>query len=64
MYSTCTLLRRENEEIVDSFLAGRPDFELESFELPHLGPQPGRLTFWPHIHGTDGFFAAKLRRKG
>ncbi len=64
VYSTCTLLRRENEEIVDSFLAGRPDFELESFELPHLGPQPGRLTFWPHIHGTDGFFAAKLRRKG
>lgn len=64
VYSTCTLLRRENEEIVDGFLAGRPDFELESFELPHLGPQPGRLTFWPHIHGTDGFFAAKLRRKG
>lgn len=64
VYSTCTLLRRENEEIVDGFLARRPDFELESFELPHLGPQPGRLTFWPHIHGTDGFFAAKLRRKG
>lgn len=64
VYSTCTLLRRENGEIVDGFLASHPDFELEPFDLPHLGTQPGRLTFWPHIHGTDGFFAAKLRRKG
>lgn len=64
VYSTCTLLRRENDEIVDGFLAGHPDFAAELFELPHLGPQPGRVTFWPQIHGTDGFFTAKLRRKG
>lgn len=63
-YSTCTLLRRENDEIVDSFLAEHPDFAAEPFQLPHLGQQPGRITFWPHVHGTDGFFAAKLRRKG
>ncbi len=63
-YSTCTLLRRENDEIVDGFLTDHPDFSLEPFDLPHLGAQPGRVTFWPHIHGTDGFFAAKLRRKG
>lgn len=64
VYSTCTLLRRENDEIVDGFLAARPDFTAEPFDLPHLGTQPGRVTFWPHIHGTDGFFTAKLRRKG
>lgn len=64
MYSTCTLLDRENGGVVDAFLAGHPDFEAEPFNLPHLGPQPGRVTFWPHIHGTDGFFTAKLRRKG
>lgn len=64
LYSTCTLLKRENDEVVDGFLAGHPEFTPESFDLPHLGRQPGRLTFWPHIHGTDGFFAAKLRRKG
>lgn len=64
VYSTCTLLRRENDEIVDGFLAARPDFAAEPFDLPHLGTQPGRVTFWPHIHGTDGFFTAKLRRKG
>lgn len=64
VYSTCTLLRRENDEIVDGFLAAHSDFSAEPFELPHLGAQPGRVTFWPHIHGTDGFFTAKLRRKG
>lgn len=64
LYSTCTLLKRENDDIVDGFLADHPDFAPEPFALPHLGEQPGRVTFWPHIHGTDGFFAAKLRRKG
>lgn len=64
LYSTCTLLRRENDEVADGFLADHPDFAPEPFALPHLGEQPGRVTFWPHIHGTDGFFAAKLRRKG
>lgn len=64
VYSTCTVLRRENEDIVEGFLAGHPKFALEPFTLPEFGEQPGWITFWPHIHGTDGFFVAKLRRKG
>jgi len=64
VYSTCTLLPRENGEVVDAFLADRHDFTAEPFDLPQFGRQPGRVTFWPHIHGTDGFFVAKLRRKG
>ena len=64
LYSTCTVLRQENDGVVDAFLEDHPEFELEPFALPHLGKQLGRITFWPHIHGTDGFFAAKLRRKG
>ena len=64
LYSTCTLLRQENEDIVEAFLADHPRFVLEPFELPQFGVQPGMMTLWPHIHDTDGFFVTKLRRKG
>ena len=63
IYSTCTLLHRENEDIVNAFIAEHPEFELERFDLPQFGAQNGMVTFWSHIHGTDGFFVAKLRRK-
>lgn len=64
LYSTCTLLRRENEDVAEWFLSRHPEFELAEFELPGVGRSDGMLTLWPHIHGTDGFFIAKLRRKG
>lgn len=64
LYSTCTLLRRENEAVVENFLAEHGDFSTEAFELPHWGTQTGMMTFWPHIHDTDGFYVAKLRREG
>jgi len=64
LYSTCTLRHRENEGAVEEFLAGHGDFTLEPFELPvPVGGTQGMVTLWPHIHGTDGFFIAKLRRK-
>lgn len=63
IYSTCTLVRRENEDVVGWFLSEHPEFTLEVFELPRFGRQEGMVTFWPHIHETDGFFVAKLRRK-
>ena len=66
LYATCTVLERENSAVVADFLDKRKDFILESFTLP--GPigtvESGMLTLWPHIHGTDGFFFAKLRRRG
>lgn len=63
LYATCTLLQRENEGVVEQFLAKEKRFTLESFELPGpIGTAPGMLTLWPHRHGTDGFFMAKLRR--
>lgn len=64
LYSTCTLLRQENGDVVNGFLSEHPKFELDPFTLPQFGEQPGQFTFWPHIHGTDGFFVAKMHRKG
>ena len=65
MYSTCTLLYRENGEVVETFLAENNSYKAEAFPLP--GPvglvQSGRVTLWPHRHGTDGFFISKMRRE-
>ena len=64
LYSTCTLLERENEEIAADFLRRHPEFSPEPFDLPGpLGRAEGMLTLWPQRHGTDGFFIAKLRRQ-
>lgn len=65
LYSTCTILERENEAVVSGFLKKHPDFTAEAFQMP--GPvgtvQTGMVTLWPHRHDTDGFFIAKLRRE-
>jgi len=63
LYSTCTVLKQENEDVVASFLSKNKDFTAESFVLPGVGEvSGGMITLWPHIHGTDGFFICKLRR--
>lgn len=65
IYSTCTLVRRENEGVVEKFLKAREDFFLEALELPGVFPknETGMLTLVPGEYETDGFFIAKLRRK-
>ncbi len=64
LYSTCTILHRENEAVVSAFLAAHPDFTAEAFEVPgqDIFKNDGMLTLYPHIHNTDGFFIAKLRK--
>ena len=66
MYSTCTVLPRENQEVVDAFLQKHPEFVREGFTLPGpAGEVPqGEITLWPQVHGTDGFFICKLRKGG
>ena len=62
LYSTCTVIKEENEDIVNGFLAHNDSFELEPFNVAGVNADSGMYCFWPNIDGTDGFFAAKLRR--
>lgn len=63
IYSTCTVLEKENECVVNEFLSSHPKFSAERFTLPNGETAAnGYVTFWPDTHGTDGFFVCKLRR--
>ena len=65
LYSTCTVLKRENEEVVEGFLEAHPEFRAEPLALPDLFPknETGMLTLIPGQYDTDGFFICRLRRK-
>lgn len=65
LYATCTVLERENAAVIKSFIDRHNDFTLEPVQLPgSVGTAPeGMATLWPHRHGTDGFFFAKMRRR-
>ncbi len=62
VYSTCTILKAENEKVVERFLKSHPDFEL--VPLPEYGLTEGFATFSVCYDNCDGFFAAHMRRKG
>lgn len=59
VYSTCTIRKAENEDVVKRFLSCHPGFELSPFTLGGT-EYPGQITLLPHIHGTDGFYIAKI----
>lgn len=65
MYSTCTILKRENEQVVEAFLRAHPEFCLEPLNLPGNFPknESGMLTLLPGEYDTDGFFICRLRRQ-
>ena len=78
VYATCSLLRQENDDVADWFTAAyaadfepwpldeadgafartRPPPELARCAAPHT------RTLLPHLHGTDGFYVARWRRRG
>lgn len=62
LYSTCTVLKEENEGVVGRFLEKNDNFTLCPFESGKIKSDSGMYTFWPNVDGTDGFFAAKLIR--
>jgi 16S rRNA (cytosine967-C5)-methyltransferase len=63
IYSTCTLNPAENEDVVSEFLRENSDFKAVDFEVGTLSSKDGMLTLIPHIHKTDGFFMAKLKKE-
>ncbi len=69
VYSTCTINRSENIDVVSKFLDSNNDFYIE--DLTEFLPENletetkalGYVELFPNIHGIDGFFIARLRRR-
>jgi 16S rRNA (cytosine967-C5)-methyltransferase len=68
VYATCTLLREENEGVVEKFLRQHAEFDLVDpgeYSADRQAQQfasSGYIRLMPHRHGTDGFFCAVLKR--
>jgi len=69
VYSTCSIEPEENEKIVEDFLAKNQDFAYDDLRLglpqklhESLKSPYGYITLYPHIHDTDGFFVARLKK--
>ncbi len=63
VYSTCTVLHRENGANIERFLNAHKDFYAEDYEV--CGKKYGAITtFMPDTDKTDGFFVARLRKNG
>ncbi|WP_066502941.1 16S rRNA (cytosine(967)-C(5))-methyltransferase RsmB [Abyssisolibacter fermentans] len=67
LYSTCTISKKENFDVVSRFLEANTNYELLPFEediCVKLGIQNniGYTQLYPNVHGTDGFFIAKFRK--
>ncbi len=77
VYATCSVLPQENEAIAEAFTAANSDFEArpvgdiltglkvaQSESLCNGGVNGTLyLRLWPHLHATDGFFAAVWQKK-
>ncbi len=62
----------ENQQVVEDFIAEHPEFELvpaasvlraQSIEVDQAARFAPYFVMLPHLHGTDGFFAAVLERR-
>lgn len=63
-YSTCTIIAKENQEVIQEFLQKHPNFEQVVLEHPQTDIMvDGCLLITPEQYQTDGFFIGQLRRK-
>ena len=67
VYATCSLLASENESVCEAFAQDHPGFAPLAVDALLTGLKvdaaqsltaAGHLRLWPHVHSTDGFFAA------
>ncbi len=71
VYCTCTIEQEENQQVVERFLDAHPRFQVQSV-MPFLPAEllkrqtgslvsaEGYMQTYPHLHGMDGFFAARM----
>lgn len=65
VYSTCTLTREENQQVVEHFLSTHPNFKripvfIENEQAKRS--EDGSVTIYPHTYHTDGFFISTLKK--
>ena len=64
VYSTCTITREEDEDVVKAFLKSHTQFKLQPFTAGKLKATKGMLKILPDSYGSDGFFIAKFKMRG
>lgn len=62
VYSTCTILEAENQQVIAAFLAEHPEFELQPIKSipPFYQDNQGEVTILPHHFDSDGFYLVSL----
>ncbi len=71
VYSTCSILHDENAAQIEGFLERNPGWERDvegaraalGKNASQLLDRKGDMVLYPHRHGCDGFYSARLRRK-
>lgn len=64
LYCTCSLLREENEDVIELFLQKHREAKIVPISKPYSpGFLPGTMRAWPHKHKTIGFFYALLEKQ-
>jgi 16S rRNA (cytosine967-C5)-methyltransferase len=66
VYSTCSIEPEENERVVEALLAGTGGLDLEDisgFVPAGVVYKGGMMQTLPHVHGVDGLFGARLRKR-